>query len=87
LVVPFLIQIWMYASPVAYSAEIVPRQYMWIYSLNPMFGVAEGFRWALLGNAALDAVPLLISCSVVVLLLASGYWYFRRTEREFADTI
>ena len=87
LLVPFLTQIWMYVSPIAYSSQIVPQKWLWLYSLNPIYGVVEGFRWALLGKAAPATGPLAISCGVVVLMLASGIWYFRRTEREFADNI
>ena len=87
LLVPFLTQIWMYVSPIAYSSQIVPQKWLWLYSLNPIYGVVEGFRWALLGKAAPATGPLAVSCGVVVLLLVSGIWYFRRTEREFADNI
>ena len=87
LLVPFLTQIWMYVSPIAYSSEIVPERYVWLYSLNPIFGVVEGFRWALLGKAAPALGPLLLSCGVVLLLSISGLWYFRRTEHSFADNI
>ena len=87
LLVPFLTQIWMYVSPIAYSSEIVPERYVWLYSLNPIFGVVEGFRWALLGKSAPALGPLLLSCGVVLLLSVSGLWYFRRTEHSFADNI
>lgn len=87
LLVPFLTQIWMYASPIAYSSEIVPERWIWLYSLNPIFGVVEGFRWALLGKAAPALGPLLLSSSVVILLLLGGLWHFRHTERTFADVI
>lgn len=87
LLVPFLTQIWMYISPIAYSSEIIPERWIWLYSLNPLFGVVEGFRWALLGKAPPDLGPLALSCSVVVVLLVSGLWYFRRTERTFADIL
>lgn len=87
LLVPFLTQIWMYVSPIAYSSEIIPDRFVWIYSLNPIFGVVEGFRWALLGKAAPDLVPLAVSTTVVLLMLVSGLWYFRRTEHSFADNI
>lgn len=87
LLVPFLAQIWMYVSPIAYSSEIVPERYVWIYSLNPLFGVVEGFRWAMLGKTAPEPGPLLLSCGVVLLLSISGLWYFRRTEHTFADNI
>jgi len=87
LMVPFLTQIWMYSSPIAYSSEIVPDHWIWVYSLNPLVGVVEGFRWALLGKAPPDLGPLGLSCAVVLLVLVSGIWNFRRTERQFADVI
>lgn len=87
LLVPFLTQIWMYVSPIAYSSEIVPERYIWLYSLNPIFGVVEGFRWALLGKAPPDLGPLALSALVVFLLMVTGGWYFRRTEQSFADNI
>jgi lipopolysaccharide transport system permease protein len=87
LLVPFITQIWMYLSPIAYSMEIVPKRMVWFYSLNPIAGVVEGFRWALLGKAAPALGPLVLSCSVVLVLLVTGLWYFRRTERDFADNI
>ncbi|MDI1253519.1 hypothetical protein [Thermomonas sp.] len=59
----------------------------WLYSLKPISGVVEGFRWALLGKAPTAAGPLALSCAVVVVMLVSGLWYFRRTERTFADMI
>jgi lipopolysaccharide transport system permease protein len=86
-VVPFLVQIWLYASPVAYSTSIVPARWQRLYALNPMVGVIEGFRWALLGRRAPDFGVMLLSLSIVVLLLVSGLYYFRRMERTFADLI
>lgn len=87
LIVPFITQVWMYASPIAYSMSLVPEKWRWVYSLNPIVGVIEGFRWALLGKAPPDAGPMLISLAIVVLLLVGGLTYFRRTERTFADVI
>ncbi len=84
---PFLTQIWLFATPVAYSASIVPAVWRPFYALNPMVGVVEGFRWALLGNQGSSAVSLLISIGVVALLLVSGLFYFRRMERTFADIV
>jgi len=86
-VVPFLTQFWMYASPVAYSTSIVPPRWQWLYGLNPMVGVIEGFRWALLGKDAPDTVMMGISFSIVILVLASGLFYFKRMEKTFADLI
>ena len=85
--VPFLINAWMYASPVAYSAGLIPSgKWQIIYGLNPMAGVIQGFRWALLGGIPPDNL-LIVSIVVVILLLVSGLFYFRRMERTFADTV
>lgn len=86
--VPFLVQLWLFASPIAYSAEVVPHELRLVYQLNPMSGVIEGFRWALLdpaGPAPVGAVGL--SVLITTLVLAGGLIYFRRTERTFADII
>ena len=87
LLIPFVVQIWMYASPIAYSVSLVPVPLRWVYSLNPLVGVIEGFRWALLGKAPPDPGPTALSFLIVVLLLVTGLAYFRRTERDFADII
>jgi lipopolysaccharide transport system permease protein len=87
LIVPFIVQIWMYASPIAYSTTLVPEHWRWVYSLNPMVGVVEGFRWALLGKSPPDPGAMLLSLLIVVLLLVGGLVFFRRTERSFADII
>ncbi len=87
LMVPFVTQIWMYSSPIAYSTSIVPEQWRWMYSLNPLVGVVEGFRWALLGKAPPALGPMLLSLTVVVLLFVSGVAFFRRVERTFADVV
>ncbi len=86
-VVPFLSQFWMYATPVAYSSQLIPEKWRWLFSLNPMTGVVEGFRWALLGKSALNLPFLLISAVVVLVLLVSGLYYFKRVESGFADVI
>ena len=85
--VPFLIQIWMYASPIVYPIETIPAG-IWrtLYGLNPMVGVVQGFRWALLGGAAPD-MTMLVSVGMVLLLLISGLFYFRRMEKTFADIV
>jgi lipopolysaccharide transport system permease protein len=86
--VPFLVQLWLFASPVAYSADLVPAQWRTLYQLNPMAGVIEGFRWALLGQGAPPPVgAILISACVTAVVLLLGLAYFRRTERTFADVI
>jgi len=84
--VPFLIQIWMFASPVVYPASMVPQQFRFLYALNPMTGVIEGFRWALLGTNPPTAM-IFISLGVVIALLVSGVFYFRRMEQYFADIV
>jgi lipopolysaccharide transport system permease protein len=85
--IPFLIQAWMYASPVAYSADMVPNG-IWrtIYGLNPMAGVIQGFRWALLGAEPPGSL-FLVSVIVVVLLFVSGLIYFQKMEQGFADVV
>jgi len=85
--IPFLIQIWMFLSPVAYPASLVPEKWRLLYSLNPMAGVIEGFRWALLGKESPDFKVIAVSTAVVVVLLLSGLVYFKRMERTFADVI
>jgi lipopolysaccharide transport system permease protein len=85
--IPFLIQLWMFASPVAYPVSIVPERWRLLYSLNPMAGVIEGFRWALLGNENFDAQVAAVSAFAVVILLVPAAIYFRKTERTFADII
>jgi lipopolysaccharide transport system permease protein len=85
--IPFLIQFWMYASPVAYAVSLVPEEWRLIYSLNPMVGVIEGFRWALLGTEGADFGVMAISAVVVVALLLGGLVFFKRMERTFADIV
>jgi lipopolysaccharide transport system permease protein len=84
---PFLTQFWLFATPVAYSASVIPEQWQIIYSLNPMAGVVNGFRWALLGAGNGPDAALWVSVAISVLVLVSGLFYFRSTERTFADTI
>jgi lipopolysaccharide transport system permease protein len=87
LLVPFLTQIWMYASPIAYSSTLVPERWRWAYSVNPIVGIVEGFRWALLGREPPVLGPMLLSLGIVLLLLVTGLVHFRRTESTFADVI
>lgn len=84
-ILPFLIQIWLFATPIAYSITLVPESYRWAYDLNPMVGIVSGFRWAILGgdfpSALWDAV------AVIAVLTVVGVLYFRRAERVFADVV
>jgi lipopolysaccharide transport system permease protein len=85
--VPFLVQLWLFASPVAYPASVVPLKWRHLFGLNPMTGVIEGFRWALVGKERPDAALLLISVTVVIGLLFSGLVFFKRMESTFADVV
>ena len=85
--IPFLTQIWMYASPVVYPVSMVPERFRLLYSLNPMAGVIEGFRWALLGKASPNLSVIMVSAAVVLALSISGTIFFRKVERTFADVI
>lgn len=85
--VPFIIQVWMYASPIVYPIETIPEGIgRWLYGLNPMVGVIQGFRWALMGGDPPD-ITLLFSLGMVLILLVSGLYYFRRMEKTFADIV
>jgi lipopolysaccharide transport system permease protein len=84
---PFLVQIWMYASPVAYPVSLVPERWRLLYGLNPMAGVIEGFRWALLGKESPDFMVISVSVALVLLLLAGGIVYFKHMESTFADVV
>ena len=85
--IPFLVQAWMYASPVAYSIGLIPDgKWRILYGLNPMAGVIQGFRWALLGAAPPNGL-MIISVLIVALLLLSGLYYFKRMEKTFADVV
>jgi lipopolysaccharide transport system permease protein len=87
-IIPFIIQLGLYISPVGFSSKIVPEQWRLLYSLNPMVGVIDGFRWAILrGESAIYLPGFLLSLGLVILLFLSGIWYFRRTEKGFADVI
>ena len=86
-IIPFLTQFWMYASPVVYPVSLVPEKWRLLYSLNPMAGVIEGFRWALLGKGTPDFGVIAVSGGVVMALLLGGIVYFGRTEQTFADIV
>jgi lipopolysaccharide transport system permease protein len=86
-ITPFLLQFWMYATPVAYSATLIPEEWRFLYGLNPMTGVVEGFRWALLGQQAEISSLLGVSIAAVVLLFVTSLFYFQRMELTFADVV
>jgi len=85
--IPFLTQIWLFATPVAYPASLVPEKWKALYGINPMVGVVEVFRWALLGSQPSSLSMLGISAVVVLVMLTGGLYYFRRMERTFADVV
>jgi lipopolysaccharide transport system permease protein len=84
--IPFLVQVWLFATPVAYSADLIPPELRVIFALNPMAGVVEGFRWTLLGGPRPD-LSILVSAVATAFILVGGIAYFRRVERTFADII
>ncbi len=86
-VLPFLIQLWFFATPVAYPSSLLSEPWRTLYSINPMVGVVEGFRWALLGTASAPGPMLIVSSLTALALLVGGAFYFRRLEKTFADVI
>jgi lipopolysaccharide transport system permease protein len=84
---PFMTQLWMYATPIVYPISIIPEKYQWLYMLNPMAGVIEGFRWALTGNSALNIWGVVASSCVVLCITVAGFLYFDRIEKDFADKV
>ncbi|SRR6266849_3851693 len=86
-VLPFVVQLWMFATPIAYPSSLVPEKFRLFYSLNPMTGVIEGFRWALLGTNTAPGAMLVISSTIAVLVLISGAYFFRWMETTFADVV
>ncbi|MGA1134439.1 MAG: ABC transporter permease [Prochlorotrichaceae cyanobacterium] len=87
-IVPFIVQFGLYISPVGFSSQLVPDRWRLLYSLNPMVGVIDGFRWAILGDGSQPYWPgFILSLALVLLLLFSGIWFFRKMERTFADVI
>jgi lipopolysaccharide transport system permease protein len=86
-ILPFLLQIWMYASPIVYPVTLVPERWRLLYSLNPMVAIIQGFRWTLLGTAPPSAAAMILTVTLTVVLLLGGLVYFRRAERSFADVI
>jgi lipopolysaccharide transport system permease protein len=86
-IVPFALQAWNYVSPVAYSAELIPEKWRWLYGLNPAAGFIEGFRWSILGSSALSNEMIFSMCVSCVAVLMAGFVVFRRIERGFADIL
>ncbi len=86
-VVPFALQAWNYLSPVAYSSELIPEKWRWLYALNPCAGLIEGFRWSVLGTSALDQTMIISMSAGCVLFLLVGFLVFRKIERGFADIV
>jgi len=87
-IVPFIVQLGLYVSPVGFSSNVIPEEYRLLYSLNPMVGVIDGFRWAILGGESQIYWPgFLLSVGIITLLFIFGIFYFRRMERCFADVI
>lgn len=85
--IPFLMRLWFFLTPIAYATSVVPPSAQWVYALNPMVGVVEGFRYALLGAAAPSVSVLMVSTAMASALLVVGTVYFRRMERSFADVV
>jgi lipopolysaccharide transport system permease protein len=86
-VIPFLTQIWLFATPIAYSSSLLSEPWRTVYGLNPMVGVVEGFRWALLGTNTQPGTMALVSGAAAIIMLVTGAFYFRRLEKTFADLI
>jgi lipopolysaccharide transport system permease protein len=86
-VLPFLIQLWLFATPIAYPSSLLPEPWRTLYSINPMVGVVEGFRWALLGAKTAPGPMLIVSSLAALALLVGGAFYFRRLEKTFADVV
>jgi lipopolysaccharide transport system permease protein len=84
--VPFLTQLWMFVSPVAYPSSMIPEKWQWLYGMNPMAGVIEGFRWALLGSSP-PISTIFVSILLTAILFVGGLYYFRSTEKFFADLV
>lgn len=85
--IPFMTQIWLFLTPVAYASSMIPPRWRLIYGLNPMTGVVDGFRWSLLGTEQAPGGMVLVSTAAVLVLFVGGLFYFRRMEREFADIV
>lgn len=85
--VPFLVQLWMFATPIVYPSSLLPPRWRTLYALNPMVGVVDGFRWALLGSGTPPSATMAASALGAVIILATGAFFFRRVEKSFADIV
>jgi lipopolysaccharide transport system permease protein len=85
--IPFLTQFWLFATPIAYPSSLLSEPWRTVYGINPMVGVVEGFRWALLGVDTAPGLIIAVSSLVAIFLLVTGTYYFRRMERTFADVV
>jgi lipopolysaccharide transport system permease protein len=86
-IVPFVVQLGLFVSPVGFSSAIVPQPWQLLYALNPMVGVIDGFRWAIIPGQPISWLAVMFSAALAVGLFTSGIWYFRKMERHFADVI
>jgi homopolymeric O-antigen transport system permease protein len=86
-IVPFIIQVWMFSTPIVYPSSLLPASWRTIYGLNPMVGVVEGFRWALLGTNTVPGFMIVVSAAAALLILVGGAFYFRHMEKSFADIV
>jgi len=86
-IIPFIVQLGLYVSPVGFSSKLIPENWRLLYSVNPLVGVIDGFRWSIFGIDPLYMPGVLSSCTALVILVTSGLWYFRCTEKTFADVI
>jgi len=86
-VIPFLVQVWLYATPIVYPSSLVPERWRTLYAINPMVGVVEGFRWALLGTGTAPGPMILVSSAMALATLIGGLFFFRRMEKSFSDVV
>ena len=86
-VVPFLVQVWLYATPIVYPSSLVPERWRTLYAINPMVGVVEGFRWTLLGTGTAPGPMILVSATAALATLVGGLFFFRRMEKSFSDVV
>jgi len=86
-VIPFLLQVWLFATPIFYPMSLIPEEWHWLYGINPMVGVTEGFRWVLLGAGSIHGSLLVVSFVMAFVFVLSGLYFFRRAEQTFADVV